>query len=130
MAKTPAKKRTRRSLKNIPQGIAHVQATFNNTIVTITDRNGNVISWSSAGVLKFTGARKSTAFVATRVAQEAAKQAMQHGLRELEVRVKGPGSGRESAIRAFETVGLKVTAISDVTPVPHNGCRPKKQRRV
>ena len=130
MAKTPVKKKTRRSVKNIPQGIAHVQATFNNTIVTITDRNGNVIAWSSAGVLKFTGARKSTAFVATRVAQEAAKQAMQHGLRELEVRVKGPGSGRESAIRAFETVGLKVTAISDVTPVPHNGCRPKKQRRV
>jgi len=130
MAKTPVKKKTRRSVKNIPQGIAHVQATFNNTIVTITDRNGNVIAWSSAGVLKFTGARKSTAFVATRVAQEAAKQAMQHGLREVEVRVKGPGSGRESAIRAFETVGLKVTAISDVTPVPHNGCRPKKQRRV
>jgi len=129
MAKTTAKKRTRKS-QNIPQGVAHVQGTFNNTIVTITDRNGNVISWSSAGVLKFSGARKSTAFVATRVAQEAAKKAMQHGLRELEVRVKGPGSGRESAIRAFETVGLKVTAICDVTPVPHNGCRPKKQRRV
>ena len=130
MAKPPAKKTSRRNQKNVPQGIAHIHATFNNTIVTITDRHGNVLSWSSAGVLKFSGARKSTAFVATRVAQEAARKAMQHGLRELEVRVKGPGSGRESAIRAFETVGLKVSSISDVTPVPHNGCRPKKQRRV
>ena len=130
MAKTPTKRVKRRTLKNVPQGIAYVQATFNNTIVTITDRHGNVIAWNSAGVLKFSGARKSTAFVATRVAQEAARKAMQHGLREVEVRVKGPGSGRESAIRGLESTGLRVAMISDVTPVPHNGCRPRKQRRV
>jgi small subunit ribosomal protein S11 len=124
-------KRTRRkATKNVPQGIAHIQATFNNTIVTITDRRGNVVSWCSAGMLKFSGARKSTAFVAARVAEEAAKVAMQHGMREVEVRVKGPGSGRESAVRSLETTGLAVTSISDVTPVPHNGCRPRKQRRV
>jgi small subunit ribosomal protein S11 len=134
MARTPTSstgKRTRRkALKNVPQGIAHVQASFNNTIVTITDRRGNVVSWCSAGMLKFAGARKSTAFVAARVAEEAAKVAMQHGMREVEVRVKGPGSGRESAVRSLETAGLAVTSISDVTPVPHNVCRPRKQRRV
>jgi small subunit ribosomal protein S11 len=134
MARTPTSstgKRTRRkALKNVPQGIAHIQASFNNTIVTITDRRGNVVSWCSAGMLKFAGARKSTAFVAARVAEEAAKGAMQHGMREVEVRVKGPGSGRESAVRSLETAGLAVSSISDVTPVPHNGCRPRKQRRV
>ena len=130
MAKTTAKRTRRKALKNIPQGIAFVKATFNNTMVTISDRKGNVISWCSAGMLKFSGARKSTAFVASRVAQEAARVAKQHGLREVEVRVKGPGSGRESAIRALESEGLTVTAISDVTPVPHNGCRSRKQRRV
>ena len=116
--------------KNVPQGIAHVQATFNNTIVCITDRRGNVLSWCSAGLLKFSGARKSTAFVATRVAETAAHAAKQHGVREVEVRVKGPGAGRESAVRALQTAGLIIASISDVTPVPHNGCRPRKQRRV
>jgi len=129
-AAAPAKRTKRKAAKNVPQAIAHIQATFNNTIVTITDKRGNVLSWCSAGVLKFSGARKSTAFVASRVAEEAAKVAQQHGVREVEVRVKGPGSGRESAIRALETAGLAVTSISDVTPVPHNGCRPRKQRRV
>lgn len=129
-AAAPVKRTKRKAAKNVPQGIAHIQATFNNTIVTITDKRGNVLSWCSAGILKFSGARKSTAFVASRVAEEAAKAAQQHGVREVEVRVKGPGSGRESAIRALETAGLVVTAISDVTPVPHNGCRPRKQRRV
>ena len=134
MARTPSsstgKRPRRKALKNVPQGIAHIQATFNNTIVTITDRRGNVVSWCSAGMLKFAGARKSTAFVAARVAEEAAKGAMQHGMREVEVRVKGPGSGRESAVRSLESSGLAVASISDVTPVPHNGCRPRKQRRV
>lgn len=130
MAKTAAKRVRRRVTKNIPQGIVFIKATFNNTLVSIADRKGNIISWCSAGMLKYSGARKSTAFVASRVAQEAVKVAKQHGLREVEVRVKGPGSGRESAIRALEAEGLIVTAISDVTPVPHNGCRPRKQRRV
>jgi small subunit ribosomal protein S11 len=125
-----AKRMKRKTVKNVPQGVAHIQASFNNTIVTITDRRGNAISWCSAGILNFSGARKSTAFVAARVAEEAAKAAVQHGMREVEVRVKGPGSGRESAIRALETAGLTVSVISDVTPVPHNGCRPRKQRRV
>ncbi|MCX7847140.1 MAG: 30S ribosomal protein S11 [bacterium] len=127
---TPVKRVKRKAVKNVPQAIAHIQATFNNTIVTITDKRGNVLTWCSAGVLKYTGAKKSTAFVASRVAEEAARAAQQHGVREVEVRVKGPGSGRESAIRALETAGLVVTAISDVTPVPHNGCRPRKPRRV
>lgn len=127
---TPVKRAKKKAAKNVPQGIAHIQATFNNTIVTITDKRGNVLTWCSAGVLKYTGAKKSTAFVAARVAEEAARAAQQHGVREVEVRVKGPGSGRESAIRALETAGLIVTAISDVTPVPHNGCRPRKPRRV
>ena len=129
-AAAPAKRVKNKVTKNVPQGVAHVQATFNNTIVTITDRRGNVVSWCSAGILKFSGARKSTAFVAARVAEEAAKAARQHGMREVEVLVKGPGSGRESAIRALESAGLAVSSISDVTPVPHNGCRPRKQRRV
>jgi len=116
--------------KNISQGIAHVQASFNNTIVSITDMKGSVLGWSSAGKCGFKGSRKSTAYAAQMVAQDACKQAMGHGLREIEVRVKGPGAGRESAVRAMQAVGLEITVIRDVTPVPHNGCRPPKQRRV
>lgn len=116
--------------KNIPVGIAHILATFNNTIVSITDLHGNVIGWSTAGRVGFKGSRKSTAYAAQQVAQDAARQAMSHGMREVEVHVKGPGSGRESAIRALQAVGLEITAIKDVTPVPHNGCRPRKKRRV
>jgi len=116
--------------KNIHTGIAHVYATFNNTIVTITDLNGNVIGWSSAGKVGFKGSRKSTAYAAQLVAQDAARQAMGHGLKEAQVLVKGPGAGRESAVRALQAIGLDLTLIRDVTPVPHNGCRPPKQRRV
>jgi small subunit ribosomal protein S11 len=116
--------------KNILQGIAHVQATFNNTIVSITDLRGAVIGWSSAGKMGFKGSRKSTAYAAQMVAQDACRQAMGHGLKEVEVRVKGPGSGRESAVRAMQAIGLEISVIHDVTPVPHNGCRPPKQRRV
>ena len=116
--------------KNVIHGIAHVQASFNNTIVSITDQKGAVIGWSSAGKCGFKGSRKSTAYAAQMVAQDACRQAMSHGLREVEVRVKGPGAGRESAVRAMQAVGLEITVIRDVTPVPHNGCRPPKQRRV
>ena len=116
--------------KNVHSGIAHVLATFNNTIVTITDLNGNVIGWSSAGKVGFKGSRKSTAYAAQMVAQDASRQAMGHGLKEVEVLVKGPGAGRESAVRALQAIGLELTLIRDVTPVPHNGCRPPKQRRV
>ncbi|MEX1118856.1 MAG: 30S ribosomal protein S11 [Terrimicrobiaceae bacterium] len=116
--------------KNISNGIAHVLATFNNTIVSITDTRGAVLGWSSAGKCGFKGSRKSTAYAAQVVAQDACKQAMGHGIREVEVRVKGPGSGRESAVRAMQAIGLEITVIRDVTPVPHNGCRPPKQRRV
>ena len=116
--------------KNIHTGIAHVLATFNNTIVSITDQVGHVIGWSSAGKVGFKGSRKSTAYAAQMVAQDACRQAMGHGLKEVEVRVKGPGAGRESAVRAIQAVGLEITVIRDVTPVPHNGCRPPKQRRV
>jgi small subunit ribosomal protein S11 len=116
--------------KNIHSGIAHVYATFNNTIVTITDLNGNVIGWSSAGKVGFKGSRKSTAYAAQLVAQDASRQAMSHGLKEVQVLVKGPGAGRESAVRALQAIGLDLTLIRDVTPVPHNGCRPPKQRRV
>jgi small subunit ribosomal protein S11 len=116
--------------KNISVGIANILATFNNTNVTITDMHGNVLGWSSAGRVGFKGSRKSTAFAAQQVAQDAARQAMSHGMREIEVRVKGPGSGRESAIRALQAIGLEITTIKDVTPVPHNGCRPRKKRRV
>ena len=116
--------------KGVTQGIAHVQASFNNTIVSITDLRGGVIGWSSAGKCGFKGSRKSTAYAAQMVAQDACRQAMGHGLKEVEVRVKGPGSGRESAVRAMQAIGLDVTVIRDVTPVPHNGCRPPKQRRV
>jgi small subunit ribosomal protein S11 len=116
--------------KGVTQGIAHVQASFNNTIISITDLRGSVIGWSSAGKCGFKGSRKSTAYAAQMVAQDACRQAMGHGLKEVEVRVKGPGSGRESAIRAMQAIGLEVTIIRDVTPIPHNGCRPPKQRRV
>lgn len=116
--------------KNVHAGVVHVMASFNNTIVSITDHNGAVIGWSSAGKVGFKGSRKSTAYAAQMVAQDACRQAMGHGLREVEVRVKGPGSGRESAVRAVQAVGLDITLIRDVTPVPHNGCRPPKQRRV
>ena len=116
--------------KNIVTGIANILATFNNTQVTITDMHGNLIGWSSAGRVGFKGSRKSTAYAAQQVAQDAARQAMAHGMKEVEVRVKGPGSGRESAIRALQAIGLEITAIKDVTPVPHNGCRPRKKRRV
>jgi small subunit ribosomal protein S11 len=116
--------------KNVHTGVAHVMASFNNTIVTITDQTGAVIGWSSAGKCGFKGSRKSTAYAAQMVAQDACRQAMGHGLKEVEVRVKGPGAGRESAVRAIQAVGLDITIIKDVTPVPHNGCRPPKQRRV
>jgi small subunit ribosomal protein S11 len=116
--------------KNVHTGVAHVLATFNNTIVSITDLTGHVIGWSSAGKVGFKGSRKSTAYAAQMVAQDACRQAMGHGLKEVEVRVKGPGAGRESAVRAIQAIGLDISVIRDVTPVPHNGCRPPKQRRV
>jgi small subunit ribosomal protein S11 len=116
--------------KNILHGVANILATFNNTHVSICDKQGNLIGWSSAGRVGFKGSRKSTAYAAQQVAQDAARQAMAHGLKEVEIRVKGPGSGRESAIRALQAIGLEITVIRDVTPVPHNGCRPRKKRRV
>ena len=116
--------------KNILSGVAHILATFNNTQVSITDMQGHVIGWSTAGRVGFKGSRKSTAYAAQQVAQDAARQAMSHGMKEIEVHVKGPGSGRESAIRALQAIGLEITTIKDVTPVPHNGCRPRKKRRV
>jgi len=132
MAKVAAKKviKRRRERKNIEKGQVHIRATFNNTIVTVTDMAGNAISWASAGELGFKGSRKSTPFAAQSASEAAAKAAMEHGLKTVEVYVRGPGSGRESAIRALETVGLAITLIKDVTPVPHNGCRPPKRRRV
>jgi small subunit ribosomal protein S11 len=116
--------------KNVTRGIVHVTATFNNTLVSVTDANGNALGWSSAGKMGFKGSRKSTAYAAQVVSQDACRQAMGHGLKEVEVRVKGPGSGREAAVRAVQGLGLEITAIKDVTPIPHNGCRPKKARRV
>jgi len=116
--------------KNISVGIANILATFNNTQVTITDMHGNLLGWSAAGRVGFKGSRKSTAYAAQQVAQDAARQAMAHGMKEVEIRVKGPGSGRESAIRALQAIGLEISSIKDVTPVPHNGCRPRKKRRV
>ncbi|TRO79149.1 30S ribosomal protein S11 [Trichloromonas acetexigens] len=131
MAK-PGKKVVRKKVekKNIANGVAHIQATFNNTIVTITDVSGNVISWSTAGGRGFKGSRKSTPFAAQVAAEDAAKKAQEHGLRSVVVNVKGPGSGRESALRALQAAGLNITLIKDVTPIPHNGCRPPKRRRV
>ena len=132
MAKVNTKRvvKRRREKKNIEKGAVHIQATFNNTIVTVSDAFGNTISWASAGELGFKGSRKSTPYAAQSASETAAKLAMEHGLKSVEVFVKGPGSGRESAIRALETVGLQITMIKDVTPVPHNGCRPPKRRRV
>ena len=129
--RTAAKKIVKaKGSKNIAVGRGHILATFNNTQVTITDMQGNLIGWSSAGRVGFKGSRKSTAFAAQQVAQDAARQAMAHGMKEVEVHVKGPGSGRESAIRALQAIGLEISTIKDVTPVPHNGCRPRKKRRV
>jgi small subunit ribosomal protein S11 len=125
-----AKKGKRKEKKNVQLGVAHIQASFNNTIVTVTDMNGNVIVWSSAGNQGFKGSRKSTPFAAQRAAEQAAKKAMEHGMRQIDVYVKGPGAGRESAIRALQAAGLKINLIKDVTPIPHNGCRPPKRRRV
>ena len=122
--------RKRRVRKNMPSSVAHIHSTFNNTIVTITDLQGNALSWASAGGLGFRGSRKSTPFAAQTAAETAAKAAMEHGLKSVEVYVKGPGAGREAAIRALQTVGLEVKMIKDVTPIPHNGCRPPKRRRV
>ena len=131
MAKVAAKKVTRRrDRKNIEKGAAHIHSSFNNTIVTIADVQGNVLSWASAGQLGFKGSRKSTPFAAGEVAETAAKAAMEHGLKTVEVYVKGPGAGREAAIRALQSAGLELTSIKDVTPIPHNGCRPPKRRRV
>ncbi|NLK97802.1 30S ribosomal protein S11 [Defluviitalea saccharophila] len=133
MAKKVAKKgttRRRRDKKHVDRGQAHIQSTFNNTIVTLTDTNGNALSWASAGQLGFRGSRKSTPYAAQMAADTAAKAAMDYGLKSVEVLVKGPGSGREAAIRALQAAGLEVTMIKDVTPVPHNGCRPPKRRRV
>jgi small subunit ribosomal protein S11 len=130
VAKAVKTKTKKKEKKNIASGIVHIQATFNNTIVTITDKQGNSIAWSSAGSLDFRGAKKSTPFAAQITAENAARKAMEHGLREVDVYVKGPGSGRESAIRTLQVVGLKINMIKDVTPIPHNGCRPRKRRRV
>ncbi len=130
MAKPGKRVRKKIERKNISTGVAHIQATFNNTIVTITDVSGNVISWSTSGTKGFKGSRKSTPFAAQVAAEDAAKKAQEHGLRSVEVWVKGPGSGRESALRALQAVGLNITLIKDVTPIPHNGCRPPKRRRV
>ena len=123
-------KRKKRDRKHVERGQAHIQSTFNNTLVTLTDMDGNALSWSSAGSNGFRGSRKSTPFAAASAAEVAAKAAMEHGLKSVEVYVKGPGSGRESAIRALQTAGLEVTMIKDITPIPHNGCRPPKKRRV
>ena len=130
MAKTTTKRVRRIQRKNIERGAAHIHSTFNNTIVTLTDEAGNVISWASAGELGFKGSRKSTPFAAQMAAETASKTAMEHGLRKVDVFVKGPGAGREAAIRALQAAGIEVTSIKDVTPIPHNGCRPPKRRRV
>ncbi len=129
---SPAKKvvKKKKERKNIPVGVAHIQATFNNTMITITDQVGNVVSWSTAGAKGFKGSRKSTPFAAQIAAEDAAKKAQEHGMRSVEVFVKGPGSGRESALRALQAAGFTISMIRDVTPIPHNGCRPPKRRRV
>lgn len=128
--KTSQENREEEEKKNISEGIAHIQSTFNNTIVTITDMSGNVIAWASAGMQGFKGSRKSTPFAAQMAAEDAVKKAREHGLRAVQVYVKGPGSGRESALRSLQVAGLKISLIRDVTPIPHNGCRPPKRRRV
>jgi small subunit ribosomal protein S11 len=129
MAKDKSRVR-RREKKNITSGVAHVNASFNNTMITITDAQGNTISWSSAGTKGFKGSRKSTPYAAQMAAEDAGRKAMEHGMKTIEVEVSGPGSGRESALRALQSTGLQVVAITDVTPIPHNGCRPRKRRRV
>lgn len=129
MAERKARTR-RREKKNVPVGLAFIQSTFNNITITLTDPNGNVLSWASSGTVGFKGSRKSTPYAAGLAAEEAARRAMDHGLRQVDVRIKGPGSGREAAIRSLQATGLQVTSIRDVTPVPHNGCRPRKRRRV
>ena len=129
MAKEPARVK-RRERKNITSGVAHVNASFNNTMITITDAQGNVIAWSSSGAMGFKGSRKSTPYAAQVAAEDAGRKAMEHGVKTLEVNVAGPGSGRESALRALQAVGFTITTIRDVTPIPHNGCRPPKRRRV
>jgi len=130
MAMPKGKKGKKRERKNITEGVAHIQSTFNNTIVTITDLSGNVVAWSSSGAQGFKGSRKGTPFAAQMAAEGAVKKAMEHGMRNIQVYVKGPGSGRESALRSLQTAGLNVSVIRDVTPIPHNGCRPPKRRRV
>ena len=130
MARAPSRSKKKKERKNIPVGVAHIKATFNNTLVTITDPGGNVISWSSAGVQGFKGSRKGTPFAAQLAAQDAAKKAHEHGMRSVDVYVKGPGAGREAALRALQAAGLSVNLIRDVSPIPHNGCRPPKRRRV
>ena len=130
MAKSTTQRPRRRERKNIVSGVAHVNATFNNTMITISDAQGNAIAWSSAGSQGFKGSRKSTPYAAQVAGEDAGRKAMEHGMKILEVRVKGPGSGRESALRALQAVGFTITAIRDVTPIPHNGCRPRKRRRV
>lgn len=130
MAQKPAQRIRRRERKNIVSGVAHVNATFNNTMITIADAQGNAISWSSAGVKGFKGSRKSTPFAAQTAAEDAGRKAQEHGMKNLEVEVCGPGSGRESALRALQSIGFTITSIRDVTPIPHNGCRPRKRRRV
>jgi small subunit ribosomal protein S11 len=130
MAKSATQRPRRRERKNIVSGVAHVNATFNNTMITITDAQGNAIAWSSAGSQGFKGSRKSTPYAAQVAGEDAGKKAMEHGMKTLEVQVKGPGSGRESALRALQAGGFTITAIRDVTPIPHNGCRPRKRRRV
>ena len=130
MAKPKRKTGKKRERKNIPEGIAHIQSTFNNTIITITDLSGNVIAWSSAGVRGFKGSRKSTPFAAQLAAEDAVRKAKEHGVRSVKVYVKGPGSGREAALRSLQAAGLNISLIRDVTPIPHNGCRPPKRRRV
>ena len=128
--KRPVGRQRRRERKSVPRGKAYIQATFNNTMVTITDPNGNALSWSSAGASNFKGSRKSTPYAAQVTAESAARKAMEHGVRQIEVYVRGPGAGREAAIRSLQAAGLKVVSITDVTPIPHNGCRPPKRRRV
>jgi small subunit ribosomal protein S11 len=130
MARTQARTKKKKERKNIPVGVAHIKATFNNTLVTITDPGGNVISWSSSGVQGFKGSRKGTPFAAQLAASDAAKKAMEHGMRSVDVLVKGPGAGREAALRALQAAGLSINLIRDVSPIPHNGCRPPKRRRV
>jgi small subunit ribosomal protein S11 len=130
MGKPVRKTGKKKEKKNIPEGIVHIQSTFNNTIVTIADLSGSVIAWSSSGMQGFKGSRKSTPFAAQMAAEDAVKKAKEHGLRSVQVYVKGPGSGRESALRALQTTGIRIVSIRDVTPVPHNGCRPPKRRRV